>query len=193
MKIKALKPYGCGDKCLNGGICERSGRCICNPRYSGEFCQFSNFEGEYINGIKQKCETKCENKEIMDKKTCHYKGLNSTVTTCRCENKYDLIGESQCNDVFENFVYCKLDCQNYFANGQSDNNTRVCRYFYDESKIQTCRCENSVDGWCIDFQEYSHAFIFVISIFVLFFLITCSAFRLMYSKVSGEWTPVANG
>jgi len=119
---------------------------------------------------------------------------NITVT-CRCENEYDIIGEMQCSDVFENFALCKLDCQEHFrlVDKSEYNNTHVCRYFYDATRIRTCRCENNIDdAWCLDFEEYSYAFIFFICIFILFFLISCCAFRLMYSKVSGEWAPVSN-
>ncbi len=98
---------------------------------------------------------------------------NKTVTTCRCESRYnwnELLNEPamsaiRCKDVYDSGSGCDKFCQvqtnkttkaasgdlQVFSQKQLETWRYNCRYFFNRSTVSVCACDSD-KGQCADFD-----------------------------------------
>lgn len=97
---------------------------------------------------------------------------NNTLSTCRCESRYnwnELLDKpatliTRCNDVYRDVSDCADMCQMYKRSelttadsvesvfGQLEKWRHNCRYFFNETTVNICGCELTGPRGCVDFD-----------------------------------------
>ena len=71
--------HACGAECRNFGFCnERTRRCECAERFTGEFCQHSAAESGSVHADYEECESRCRGR-VDERGKVMGSGLDSGV------------------------------------------------------------------------------------------------------------------